>query len=115
MTAEARKRKAPYRQHELIAGALRKIWMWSPARQDALRRAKCPWPQAWVCSSCERVTAKPQVDHVVPVGEVPGRPGATTDWNGYMERLFCPTEGLSVLCAPCHVKKTAADRARSAP
>jgi 5-methylcytosine-specific restriction endonuclease McrA len=56
---------------------------------------------------------KPQLDHKDPVVDI------SKGWEGfdlYIERLFCDTEGLQVLCKECHdIKsaKEAGDRAET--
>lgn len=77
--------------------ALRRVWMYSPMRVEALKRCELKALKAWRCAECERYTEKPQVDHIIPVG--------SGDWNSRIERLFCDASGLQVLCKECHKKK----------
>ena len=46
---------------------------------------------------------KPQADHVNSVIEVGV---GFVDWNTYIERLFCESEGYQILCNQCHKEKS---------
>ena len=46
------------------------------------------------------------VDHINPVIPIEGFPNKTWDWNIYIERMFCDTNNLQVLCKECHDGKT---------
>jgi 5-methylcytosine-specific restriction endonuclease McrA len=72
----------------------------------------------YLCNECKQhvpVTVKIDnkrlrnvfVDHVSPIidPEV-----GFTDWNEYVEKMFCEKDNLQVLCGDCHDKKTAAER-----
>lgn len=48
-----------------------------------------------------------QVDHIVPIV------APDVGWvnlDSFAERLFCPTEGLQILCKPCHKLKTDSEK-----
>jgi hypothetical protein len=91
--------------HAKVRNALRKLWLWGDDRKAALKAARV-FRGYYVCSICRLPTKEPEVDHVVPVGGTPGARGATSDWNGFMQRLFCDAVGLQVLCPICHAAKT---------
>lgn len=82
----------------LIISALRKIWLWSPERKQALTNAKAR--KNYRCNHCHKLFPKKgvQVDHIIPIGTF-------IDWNTYIERLFCPITNLQVLCKTCHKSK----------
>lgn len=82
----------------LIISALRKIWLWSEERKEALRLAKAK--KNYRCNKCKKLFPKKevQVDHIEEIG-------AFINWDTYMERLFCPISNLQVLCKPCHKGK----------
>lgn len=91
-----------------IRGALRKLWLWSPMRRDAMKRAKVA-PKAYLCEDCRRLTPDPEVDHLEPVGATPGARGADlATWDGLITRLFCSPDGLRVLCKSCHLERRSA-------
>jgi len=46
------------------------------------------------------------VDHIEPAVPVTG----WTDWNTYIERLFCEIDNLQLLCKSCHDSKSAEER-----
>ncbi len=96
----------------LVRGALRRIWMWSPARREAIRNARVA-PGILECRGCGlRMKENPkkpikkdyQVDHLVPASE----PAALIhNWDDFIIRLFeCPVSELRVLCKGCHDVKT---------
>lgn len=53
------------------------------------------------CSLCKEGFPQTgvQVDHIVPIGK-------DTDWNTFIEALFCEKDNLQVLCKSCHKEKT---------
>lgn len=63
------------------------------------------------CKKCRKqYTQKDvQVDHVSPI--VDPLVGFTT-WDDYIERLYCDTTNLQVLCKTCHTAKSKDERAR---
>lgn len=82
-----------------------------------LRRGTYQWPARGIavadarvtrgvyeCASCKGHFKRNEIDidHIVPVIPLSG----TDDWNVIIERLFCDSSGLQVLCKPCHKKKT---------
>lgn len=94
-----------------VRGAARRIWMWSPARREAIRSARIA-PNTVQCASCKsRMVENPkdgankqwQVDHTEPASEAAKK---IHDWNDWFERLFCPPDGMKILCVECHDKKT---------
>ena len=100
--------------HAKIRGALRKIWLWSPQRRAALKRAKWNGTRFYRCQECHLPTEKPEVDHVVPVGKTPGAKGALdASWDFLIARLFVHEDGLRVLCRPCHQNITQAQKGRT--
>lgn len=59
------------------------------------------------CSECKAwfMEKEIQVDHIIPVGSLK----CAEDLIGVVERLFCESEGLQVLCGACHSLKTVGD------
>lgn len=97
-------KKAKPKLHSLIRSALRKIFMWSQTRREALKLS------GYRCINCKLqfYYKELEVDHIVPVGPTPGSRNATADttWDGFIARMFCGVEGLQVLCKRCHLRKT---------
>ncbi len=99
-----------------IKRALRQIWGWDPERRKAKLRAQIKPRQAgfelYRCEQCELAPLARQdveIDHKVPVGTFDG------DWTGFIGRLFCPADGLQVLCKTvCHRGKTDSEAAARA-
>lgn len=59
------------------------------------------------CASCGNnfPSSFVQVDHIHPVRE-----NKNWDWNEFITKLFCPVEGLQVLCKDCHKEKSNDER-----
>jgi hypothetical protein len=92
---------------------LRRIWGWDPARKAAKARALAGKDKSGNhLFRCEQCNAQPlartevEIDHIVSV--MPPT-GWDEDWTGYINRMFCPAEGLRVLCKPCHRPKSNAE------
>lgn len=95
--------------HSRVRNDIRKLWMWSPNRSEAVKQAKIA-PGRYQCMECgEHLTTKEiQVDHIEPVGPTPGSRNATeeTTWDVFLDRMFVDPSGLRVLCDPCHKDKS---------
>ena len=107
---------------------LRKHWRHSQQYRDALARAKHSHPDATGrrkfcirCEACEtpynlgerviigqtkggkdKDALAYQIDHIEDAGSLK----SFEDFSGFVERLFCPPEGLKILCYFCHKEKT---------
>lgn len=90
---------------------------WPPIVRHAKLRCRRPYTgpnkrQRWEyqCAECgqwfkDEVKDKSQrlhVDHVIPAGSL----RSLADLPGFVERLFCESDNLRVLCTPCHKIKT---------
>lgn len=91
--------------------AFRKVWwMYSPERKKALERACRPYEgenkrqkKEYQCEKCQEwfKQSEVDVDHIEPIGKL-------SDYDalaGVIERLFCESEGLRILCKPCHKQR----------
>ena len=103
-----------YRWQGLVIAGIRKIWLQSPMRRGAMNRAawkihkprkdgtpaKRATIQGYECEVCKQIFQKKDVTvhHIVDVR----RKG--WDWNWFIEKMFCGSEGLQVLCKECHKK-----------
>ena len=56
------------------------------------------------CNTCKKWFPEKQinVDHIIPAGSL----NSYNDLPGFVERLFCETDNLQVLCSGCHNLKT---------
>jgi 5-methylcytosine-specific restriction endonuclease McrA len=63
----------------------------------------------YVCASCEKEfpIKQVQVDHKRPVVDKDG----FKDWETYIDKLFCESSNLQVLCVPCHKAKSKKENA----
>lgn len=61
------------------------------------------------CASCHQLFPAKLVvvDHIEPVILVSG----FDSWDGVIRRMYCPAEGLQVLCKTCHSVKTKEENA----
>lgn len=95
----------------MIRSALRqKSRWWKPITQVKLaarrkykgKNKRQKWE--YECSNCHKWYAEKHinVDHVIPCGTL--RCG--DDLKGFVERLFCESDNLAVLCKTCHDTKT---------
>lgn len=90
-----------------LRSAFRKIWRWGKERKQALNAAKITknGKTLFYCSECHSysVLRKVVVDHINPVvSPASGFVG----WDEHYRRMYCPIEGLQVLCKKCHGEKT---------
>lgn len=87
-----------------IKAALRRTWSKSKQRQGALNAAKISYG-LYKCSDCKQTHKRKniEVDHIIAIGRF-------TTFDLYIERLFCDTSGIRVLCKPCHKVKTKSDK-----
>lgn len=79
------------------------------ARNEALRLSRVE-RGFYKCAACKQTFARKevQIDHINPVVKITG----FTTWDDYINRLFCPVEGLQILCLTCHDSKTLIEQNR---
>jgi len=107
---------------------------WTEARfrtfvTSGLRATSRKWPpihaarkKAWVrrgvykCNGCKKNVRATKdgknnifVDHIEPVVPKEG----WSDWDSYIERLFCEEDNLQVLCKTCHDRKSKKERKKT--
>lgn len=117
-----KKPKPPYNADAAIRGALRKTFARSPAVIAALRAVRREMPRVkldgtsakrphvqYQCAVCTEwhSSTKVSVDHVEPVISTDE---GFKDWNTFVERLFCDSNNLQVICETCHKTKTYSER-----
>lgn len=105
MPSDARTNSIDSITRQRIRSALRKVWQWSDPRRAALAKQRVSKGR-YLCEACGGLFGPKmvQVDHIEPVGSFPGsrRDNGSATWEGVINRMFCPVEGLRVLCKPCH-------------
>jgi 5-methylcytosine-specific restriction endonuclease McrA len=87
-------------------------WKWKPV-SDVLKAAR--QVRGWyLCAGCKHCVPASKdkkknvfVDHVEPI--VDPIKGFTT-WDDFVNRLFCESDNLQLLCRACHDKKSAEER-----
>lgn len=106
------------RKRSFITSALRGAFRRYPAKFEALALAGVGskpnkktgrWAKHYRCAACggEFIGTDVNVDHVVPVVDVEQ---GFISWDVFIDRLFCDTQNLQVLCEPCHNLKSAEER-----
>ncbi len=98
-----------------LRSGLRSTYNKWPAKWEVLKAAKRPYTgkgkqQKWEfqCSECKKWHKQKDVsvDHIIPAGAL----NTFEDIPGFVERLFVGQDGLQILCAVCHNKKTQEER-----
>jgi len=92
------------------SGLRQKSRWWKPITQcklNAKRTYKGPNKRQkfeYQCNSCKKWFAEKNinVDHINPAGSL----NCANDLPGFVERLFCETDNLQLLCSGCHNTKT---------
>jgi hypothetical protein len=91
-----------------IAGLRRQSYKW-PARSEALRNGKIGRNQ-YICKMCSatKVYGRKdiQLDHIDPIVPLTG----WVSFDSFIDRLFCETKDLQVLCKAHHKEKTDKER-----
>lgn len=105
----ARKRK-PTPTETRIISALRKVWRWSKERRQVKEAAR--FGEAYRCSVCLRLHEKIEIDHLHSLHGLVTRTGNMSDsnWQVYIEKMFCPASDLRAVCRSCHRSITAEQR-----
>jgi len=88
-----------------IVNALRRLWLFSPERREAIKSSKVTG--GYKCCVCGGIIPNQKlvkVDHKEQVRS------HGWDWDTFMERLFCPSEGLQIMCKGCHDMKSKEER-----
>lgn len=89
------------RDKDRLVKAIREVWMYSEARRICLKRSigedgfpRCENPK---CKSKGKAVPKNYADHIVEVGAFD---------EGFISRMFIPSNQLQALCKKCHDAKT---------
>lgn len=114
------------KQKGRIIKVLRQEFLYYPERKDAINKAKVA-PATFKCSLCSSIIytgkkdldkanildtypnakiGKINVDHIDPVIPLNGFTNKVWDWNEFIDRMFCSSDKLQVLCIECHDNKT---------
>lgn len=96
-----------------IRSALRRLWLWSDLRRDALGRARVS-RGVYRCHYCKGLVGPKMIDidHIIPATPKGGI-NVPTDWGIFIERLlFCDPSNLVGACKECHKAKTKEERAK---
>ena len=105
---EERRRNRTINKVAFLRNQLRKAFLKWPARSEALISARTA-RGVYTCAGYHKEAHSVRhrdgiaVDHIDPIGKL-------EDWNTWIDRLFCGTENLQLLCKSCHKEKTADER-----
>lgn len=110
------KAKKKFNINTHIRSAIRKIWMWSPIRREALKRAKVG-PNKYKCENpeCGKIFPLKEM-HVDHIEKVTPNSGITKpeDWGLVIKAmLFITIDDLLSICKPCHKVKTDDEKAKT--
>lgn len=97
-----------FNQKSFIIATLRRASFRHPARTEALRAARID-RGLYKCAICSGTFKNKEirVDHKNPVVDVKT---GFVDWNTYIERLFCDSKDLQIVCEQCHASKSAVEK-----
>lgn len=100
---EEKKKKQINKKTWITAGLRRMSYRWTP-RNEALKLARVE-RGLYKCAMCESSFKQNEVviDHIEPVVSIKD---GFTNWEDFINRLFCDVEGFQILCYPCHDQKT---------
>jgi hypothetical protein len=95
----------------MLRSTLRRKYMvsWIPSKNVRLRN-RIPYTgiskrqkYSYICEECKKSFSANQtaVHHIVECGSLTN----SDDLKGFVDRLFCEEEGLTLLCNSCHDKK----------
>ena len=90
-----------------LTGVLRRASLRWPARSEALRRSRVD-RGLYQCAICEQQFKQRDVavDHIHPVISLTE---GFTNWDEFINRLFCEPDHMQVLCHVCHNSKSAVE------
>jgi len=101
----------------VVRGAIRRTFARAPVKQEVLKAVRKEFPKhrkdgsrakkdavCYLCNVCKKYvgSTKVSVDHIIPVVS----PEGFVDWNTFVDRLYCGSENLQVICDDCHKAKT---------
>ncbi len=109
--------KVPDHLKKFLINKLRRISIWWPEKAVAMNKVKVileigktkknkPIKRVFFkCDSCKGLFPRSEIEmnHIEAVID-PEK--GFTDWNDFMERLFCDADGFSAECKKCHDKIT---------
>lgn len=96
------------KQGSYIVRALRRLFIYWPARNEARRKAsvrETGQEEKQRCAICKRtfIRKETHVDHIYPVVDVST---GIISWDLYVQRLFVSEDKLQILCKGCHGEKS---------
>lgn len=110
-------KKIPDDLKRFLISKLRRMSIWWKPKQEAMNKVKVileigktkknkPIKRVFFkCASCKGLFPRTEIEmnHIEAV--IDPETGFT-DWNNFMERLFCDSDGFSAECKKCHNKIT---------
>jgi hypothetical protein len=98
----------------LIRSALRRLSIrWKPRTEylNSVRRPKANGGRSkfeYPCELCKKwfIRAAIEVDHRIPCGSL----RSYEDIGPFVQRLLCEKDGFRILCKPCHLAHTIAEK-----
>ena len=105
------RKKKTYNLNKILKNAIRRVWEYSPMRNDAKNVCKRYEPRykkdgtrhkvdkfiGYECTKCHKIVEKIEIHHLVPVSDKTEE----FNWNTHINRMF---HGVMVgLCRDCHL------------
>lgn len=87
----------------MLVSVLRRFSKFWQPKNNALKKARLS-RGVYQCSTCSTIVSNREikVDHIEPVIPITG----FTNWDDFINRLFCEESGLQAICEKCHAAKT---------
>ncbi len=107
-----KKKKKPVPVKTRARSALRKVWLHSSLRREALAAARIERGK-YKCSKCDKICGPKEIeiDHKIPATHPEGLE-TEAQWGYFVwNLLFITVDGLEALCDVCHLEKTNRERA----
>lgn len=102
-----KKKKTPVSTKTRLRSAIRKVWLYSSLRRDALARSRVERGK-YRCEKCNKIVSNKEIEinHKNPATPSHGIE-TQEDWGYFIwNLLFITLDGLEALCETCHQEHT---------
>lgn len=109
-----KKKKSPVSTKTRLRSAIRRVWMFSSLRREALALARIERGK-YKCDKCSKIVGPKEIEINHKINATPLHGLETeADWGFFIwNLLFIPLERLEALCKECHLLHTNESRAKS--
>jgi 5-methylcytosine-specific restriction endonuclease McrA len=104
----SKKSKRKTNLHSWLKQKLRRLSYQWPEMREATVKARVERGK-YKCASCEGIFGPKEInrDHINPVDDVET---GFTNWDNYIDRLFCSADLIQILCKTCHSYKSSLEQ-----